>query len=91
MRRGRSSSLIAANLMVWLLLTGAAGNATAATQLKVLLDLDNNPATGCTIPTVDGPFAGAEQVLTTTVDPASSRSSGSSCRRAGRAPWWAWC
>ena len=51
--------------MVWLLLT-ATRNATTATQLKVL-DLDDDP------PPLHHPdhqqsFAGAEQVLTTTVD-----------------------
>lgn len=53
-----------------LLLFGATQSAHAATvQVQVLLDLDNNALTGCSIvvPTL-GTFSGAEQVLTTTVD-----------------------
>ncbi|HLX10432.1 MAG TPA: Ig-like domain-containing protein, partial [Thermoanaerobaculia bacterium] len=42
--------------------------ATATSQFKVLLDLDNNPSTGCTVATADGPFKGVEQILVTTVD-----------------------
>ena len=33
-----------------------------------LLDLDANPATGCSVSTADGPFYGAEQILITTVE-----------------------
>ncbi len=40
----------------------------ATSQFKVLLDLDNNPSTGCTVATADGPFKGVEQILVTTVD-----------------------
>jgi hypothetical protein len=37
------------------------------TDYSVYLDLDDNPATGCTVSTPDGPFPGIEQVLVTTV------------------------
>lgn len=47
----------------------AVGLATpvGAQSIKLFLDLDANPATGCTVTTVDGPFAGVEQVLETYV------------------------
>lgn len=52
-----------------ILLCLAAVNASAITsEYRILLDLDNNPATGCTVATVDGNFTGVEQVLITTVD-----------------------
>ena len=37
-----------------------------AAEYRVLLDLDNNPATGCDVATVEGTFAGVEQILVTT-------------------------
>ena len=37
-------------------------------SVDLLLDLDNDAATGCTVMTVDGPFDGVEQILRTTVD-----------------------
>ncbi|MER2601757.1 MAG: IPTL-CTERM sorting domain-containing protein, partial [Candidatus Competibacter phosphatis] len=51
-------------LCLGLLLAGAAWAETATYQ--ILLDTDNNPATGCTVATVDGPFDGAEQRLVAT-------------------------
>lgn len=39
-----------------------------AEQLDVMLDLDNDQATGCTLGTPDGPFSGVEQVLRTGYD-----------------------
>jgi large repetitive protein len=51
-------------------------SASAAGQLKVLVDFDNNPATGCTISTPAGPFAGADEVVTTTIDPVSGQVTG---------------
>ena len=42
--------------------------AAVAEQLDVLLDLDNKKATGCTLVTPDGLFAGVEQVLRTGYD-----------------------
>ena len=50
--------------------TAFAHSADALTQLKILIDADENPATGCTIPTPAGPFDGAEWVVTSTIDPA---------------------
>ncbi len=57
-------------LCLGLLLAGAAWADTATYQ--ILLDTDNNPATGCTVATVDGPFDGAEQRLVTTVTTGSN-------------------
>ena len=49
-------------------LASTASTASAATStFKILLDLDNNPGTGCTVPTVSGTFTGVEQNLITTV------------------------
>ncbi len=48
-----------------------ADGASAVTELRTLLDVDNNATTGCTVSTPDGPFAGAEQVLITTVTTAN--------------------
>ncbi len=36
-------------------------------DVRVFFDTDSNRATGCTIPTANGPVAGVEQVLTTSV------------------------
>ncbi|HEX7676681.1 MAG TPA: hypothetical protein VF713_01045, partial [Thermoanaerobaculia bacterium] len=36
-------------------------------DVRVFFDTDANRATGCTIPTANGPVAGVEQVLTTSV------------------------
>jgi Bacterial cadherin-like domain/Bacterial Ig domain/IPTL-CTERM motif len=49
----------------------AADRASAVTEFRTLLDLDNDPTTGCVVPTADGPFAGVEQVLITTVSTAN--------------------
>ena len=55
--------------LILLILVALAIPATAQTaSLFVYLDLDNDPATGCTVSTVDGPFDGVEQILETTVD-----------------------
>jgi hypothetical protein len=42
---------------------------SGAAQLRVLIDSDNNVATGCTVAVPGGSFAGVEWVLDTTVDP----------------------
>lgn len=39
-----------------------------AAELRVLIDSDRNSATGCTVATANGAFAGVEQVLNTTVN-----------------------
>lgn len=54
-------------LAAGLLSAGAAVAAGAAT-LDVLVDSDTNAATGCTVATPAGPFAGVEFIVTTTVD-----------------------
>lgn len=41
-------------------------------RFQVLLDTDNNPATGCTVATSKGPVAGVEQVWTTVVTTTAS-------------------
>src|SRR4051812_46559659 len=45
----------------------AAAPAIANTDFTVLLDLDNNSATGCTVTTAAGTFTGADQRVITTV------------------------
>jgi len=42
--------------------------AAVQSTVDLLLDLDYDSGTGCTVMTADGPFAGVEQILTTTVD-----------------------
>lgn len=37
-------------------------------EFRIAIDIDDNPATGCTVTTVDGPFVGADHLLITTVD-----------------------
>ncbi len=54
-----------------LLGTVSASRAAADTELRALLDLDNDAATGCVVATVAGPFPGVEQVLVTTVSTAN--------------------
>ena len=44
--------------------------ALSAATLDILVDQDNNSATGCTVATPDGPFPGAEFMVTTTVNTA---------------------
>ena len=60
------SSSIAATLLALLMLM--APQSLLAERLDVLLDLDNNPSTGCTLGTTDGLFTGVEQVLRTYYD-----------------------
>lgn len=55
-------------LCLSLLLANAAwGQAATQQGYQILLDTDNNPLTGCAVQTVDGPFAGIDQQLVTTV------------------------
>ena len=50
----------------------ASGAASAVEhQVDILLDLDDDATTGCTVTTVDGPFDGVEQILVTTVETTS--------------------
>jgi len=51
-------------------------------EFRVLLDLDNDAGTGCTVMTVDGPFDGVEQMLITGVatDASGSNVTGASRR-----------
>jgi VCBS repeat-containing protein len=56
-------------LLLTLLLTAAALPAAAVTHhVDVLLDLDNDASTGCTVATVEGPFDGVEQILRSVVE-----------------------
>ncbi|HUP24611.1 MAG TPA: cadherin domain-containing protein, partial [Thermoanaerobaculia bacterium] len=54
-----------------LLLAFAAPAAAIEHQVSILLDLDNDAGTGCSVTTVDGPFDGVEQILVTTVETTS--------------------
>ena len=54
-------------LCLGLLLASAAWGQAAAPEYQILLDTDHNPATGCTVTTVNGNFAGVDQRLVTTV------------------------
>jgi hypothetical protein len=49
-------------------LLAGAGPLAAATQVTVLVDGDHNDATGCTVTTVDGPFAGVDWRYVATID-----------------------
>lgn len=57
--RGFIGGIARALFGLWLSLL-VAGTAWAATYI-VLLDTDNDPATGCAVQTVNNPFAGVEQ------------------------------
>ncbi len=50
-----------------LLLALCARPSSAHMELRALLDLDDDPATGCTVATPEGPFAGVEIVATSEV------------------------
>ncbi len=52
--------------LIWGTCSACACAATAS--YDILLDTDNNPATGCTLSTVRGDFTGVELVLSTTVE-----------------------
>ncbi|MDS4058934.1 MAG: hypothetical protein RKP73_10220, partial [Candidatus Contendobacter sp.] len=54
-------------LLLSLLLASAAWGQAATPEYQILLDTDNNPATGCTVATVNGNFAGVDQRLVTMV------------------------
>ncbi len=54
-------------LCLSLLLASAAWGQATSAEYQILLDTDNNPATGCTVATVNGDFAGVDQRLVTTV------------------------
>lgn len=64
-RRLLASALALSALALMLL---AAPAAAVQSTLDLLLDLDDDATTGCTVSTPDGPFEGVEQILTTTVD-----------------------
>ena len=53
-----------------------AGAQAVQQEVRLLLDLDNDAATGCTVSTGAGPFAGVEQILITTVDTTSPPDAG---------------
>lgn len=67
MKRGFAARMGSVVGALFLSLAALSANSAA---LVVVLDTDNNPATGCTITTVAGNFIGAEWVLTTDVDTA---------------------
>ena len=57
-------------LLAWGLLSAMPALAVPQpqSQFVALLDLDDNPNTGCTVTTANGPFKGVDQMLVTTVD-----------------------
>jgi large repetitive protein len=63
--RSRARCALGALLLAVGLLFPAAHAAT--TTVSVLIDADNNAASGCAIATANGPFTGVERVLNTTV------------------------
>jgi methionine-rich copper-binding protein CopC len=68
MRIGLRSLLVATLGALAALAATPVSAVPATSQFVALLDLDNNPATGCTVATADGPFKGVEVMLVTTVD-----------------------
>lgn len=61
-------SLRAALGSVLLALVVAAPASALTSELRILINVDVNPATGCDVTTVDGVFPGVEQILVTTVE-----------------------
>ncbi|MCB1051791.1 MAG: tandem-95 repeat protein, partial [Acidobacteria bacterium] len=45
-------------------------------EFRILIDIDDDPGTGCTVSTVDGPVTGVDQILITTVDQTTQMVSG---------------
>src|SRR3982751_4936385 len=55
--------------VLFLLTVFAAGaSAQPISKFEILLNLDNNPSTGCNVPTLTGTCQGVERILRTTVD-----------------------
>ena len=65
----RSSLRLLSTLFLLLIAAGSA----AAAEVKILLDVDHNQATGCGVVTTAGTVPGIEQIVTTTWDVTSSR------------------
>lgn len=64
----RLGTLIAlCGFWIGLLLAAPAWAQTVPADYQILLDTDNNPATGCAVTTVNGDFTGVDQRLVTTV------------------------
>ena len=61
--RTSESALREVACAVGLLLLAATASHAQVSDLRVLFDLDDDPTTGCSVTTVDGPFAGVESVL----------------------------
>ncbi|BEU95179.1 DUF4215 domain-containing protein [Acidovorax sp. DW039] len=59
--------LVVTLCMGWLVMHGSA-HAQTVMELRTLIDSDNNPATGCTVTTAAGVFAGADIASVTRVD-----------------------
>jgi VCBS repeat-containing protein len=71
-RSARFRSLVGA-LLLFLLPSAASA---VGHEVRILLDLDDDPGTGCLVGTVDGPFDGVEQILITTVETSSPPETG---------------
>jgi len=63
-----SPSLRAALGSVLLALLVAAPASALTSELRILINVDVSPTTGCDVTTVDGVFPGVEQILVTTVE-----------------------
>src|SRR5689334_56713 len=59
---------IAFALLFLMAVFAAGASAQPVSKFQILLNLDNNPSTGCSVTTLTGTFPGVERILTTTVD-----------------------
>ena len=64
----RSRRFILLVVILVLLLSWGISASAATTEIRALLDLDDDVATGCSVMTVDGAFTGVEIIHTTTVE-----------------------
>ncbi|MEM7479895.1 MAG: Ig-like domain-containing protein [Acidobacteriota bacterium] len=64
----RAASLCAVLAFVLVFSAWAPVAQAATSEFSLLMDLDDQPASGCSVATVDGAFDGVEQILVTTVD-----------------------
>lgn len=66
------------SLLLGALVLGLLPTAAGAVQheVRILMDLDDDPGTGCLVNTVEGPFDGVEQVLISTVETTSPPDAG---------------
>ena len=65
--KSMSARIVLAVLLLMAGLASAVSAAPTTSTFKILLDLDNNQGTGCTVAGLSGNFPGVEQILITTV------------------------